>query len=209
MPKVTAWKCPYTGKFFDLRQRKKIGKHLAKVRASNNEERWRRIAAREFDEWSLNARTTIDDFSDLEVFIVKNANHMSRARFPNSWRRDHHRGPIDIELKYFNLDVSFRDMCSNTHAAPICKPRNFCKEDDKPLGYKGWYGRLVFAYKGEDDFWREALEKMSIHTGSGGGGTRKDGYTHLRFDVTIWADDWPALYEAHKMKQVFDELAGN
>ena len=210
MPKVTARQCRFTGKMFKLGEEKKFATHLKKIRADQKEHRWQKRAAGEFKEWVLNAQNTIKTPEELSAFIIENAAHMSRAAFPNSWRRNHHRGSIDIELKYFNLNLTFRDSCSNSHSAPRGKSKNWGSEVGLPIGYKGWSGRLEFAYKGEDDFFREALEKMSIHTGTGGGGHRDEsGYAQMGFGVTVWADDWPAMYEAHRMQQVFDTLAGN
>lgn len=97
---------------------------------------------------------------------------------------------IDIfNVKITYLDLNY-DNVSNGHSCPANGVTNWSRDPSKPLHYPGWHGRIEFRYSHElSVFSWNAMKKLAVHTGTGGG-TSNGRYG---FEVRFFDDDWPNL----------------
>jgi hypothetical protein len=118
-----------------------------------------------------------------------------RIRIPNT------------QLVTVKWDVDNMGFYRNSHSCPRGGVINFINgkgDTNKPTGYMGWRGYMSWRYTGNDphylcgaDMFRDTI----IHTGSGGGGDGHPGY-----EVTLWADDWPAWKLAEEQREMWKTL---
>lgn len=194
--KVQAWKCPYTGKLFELEDR-------AKYIASRRKGRKEFLRQQEADNlratwkaWLHEEKLKITRPEQIPAWFLKNQKKIMDASNAinggHRWFNDTF-VPEDefTELKF--SEPKFSERVSNTHCCPEGGVQNFMCDDTKPRGYVGWTsyvnGTLVRPAKHNSSYpYSGALKLVGIHTGTGGGENINFGY-----DIKIFLDDWPGL----------------
>lgn len=194
MPRVSVFRCPFTEEIFfgeseyleHLRHRRKM-----------NHEMWRLKRRRDAEYKLLREQLdTIENIRALEHFVRLNFKSIILANIPEP-DRNNIRALNDLVLKDFELKVSYRESCSNTHCCPRNGVKNWSCHSDKPHGYPGFHGRVSWKMvepldrdpnNYRDYRFDEAIRKIGIHPGTGGGSGDYRGY-----DVTIFIDDFPAI----------------
>lgn len=205
--RVQVYKCRFTGKIFELKDRRKYIAHLKKVRADLVEER-RIIQIRStFGDWLANEKKNILFPQDIPEWFLKNQRTImdsvnARSNFTRSGDKFY---PSDEFTKFKLESLTFSKQCSNTHACPKNGVLNWSREPDKPMGYPGWTGRARGTLKRDKKHmnsypYSAALNSVGIYTHTGGGGNENWGY-----DISIFLDDWPGLQHiVNEMEQ--DEI---
>lgn len=193
-----AYQCPWTGKLYA--SKKSYVKHLSDLRTSrmHKNARYKLMQKKKEDFWKV---TT---FEEMLQWVELNPDFFWQCAKNNSWSydaayMDSIRDDFWVKISY--LDVTYSDHVSNTHSCPRNGVRNWGREPDKPIGYKGWGGRIEFQTSHEIRGFMSGLwEHLGIHTGSGGGsGGRNWGYS-----VGIFLDDWDGLAQS-KMLDILGE----
>lgn len=203
MPIINAYQCPVTKKLFNISSRTKYINHIKKIRNKRNELRRDAIFAANFEKWYESQYTTLDSIAAIEQWAMVNI-----QKFIKYYYRDYPHSLAenkDTEIIDLKLDVNFKPICSNSHCRPRDGVENWHRLPDSPTWYPGWFGSITYYYKGR---WpTDILVKMGIHSGSGGGGAMKNGYSSIRQTVTLFASDWPALFEAQQKQMLINTLA--
>lgn len=208
MPQVTAWECAKTGKLF--KQKEKYISHLRKLAAHRMHEK--RIARLEQDRADFLKRMgdTVKSFKDLEQFIADNWKwFMATSHAASRWMRTSNKLPED----HIFVSCTFSNMtwgvCSNSHSAPRTGVTNWGREPGKPVGYYGWNGRLQIVTKvpknSTSGTGSSYFKRTGINTGTGGGGTL-DNISKCSYDVTLFADDFPAMAKIKFQELMWKEL---
>lgn len=207
MPKIEVWKCPKTKKVFFGRD--EYAEHIVALRKNINEKRaWSR-ERRLIIERVWYAVENITSPKVLTEYIKKNYHDIMIA----------HNGASlsvvevirEMELKDFRFEIlRFSENCSNSHNAPRDGVTNWSGRDpNKPTGYPGFYGRIVYETDNEPtgsdkrlkldsgnlicvDFNR-ALKYIGVRSG-GGGGTRNGQHS---YEVTLFLSDFKAMKKAY------------
>lgn len=195
MPLISAWKCPRTAKLFEGEE--PYREHLRKLAAKSIVDRRVRRHIETLDEQFATMRKAItipaivDWIEDnAELFWINSA-----------IRNGNRRGPIDptgFILRDVRLDVSWSEHISNSHSAPFGKKTNWGRRDKGlPDGYPGFRGSFAFEMQEPKNRHHISYDwrNTGINTGTGGGGSNG----RYRYDVVLWADDWPSLAVAHKL----------
>lgn len=209
MPKVTAYQCPSTKKVF--LERSAYRKHLLKLRKNVNLQRKLRREAKQRSDELLNKITALSSIEDIAAFVVANYKKILLNAI-------HDPRPRDVEvieamvLKDFSLTVRYEQICSNSHSCPRDGVKNWGGDKPgAPRGYPGFYGRIEWkmpppAWKRGDGIHSyelpEALGRIGIHTGTGGGNGDRYGY-----DVRLFLSDFPALQETVNLDVFTAKLA--
>jgi len=189
---IQAYKSDEDSKIFE--HKTDYTKHLRKLAAKRRAEKQRlmHIANRES---FLDKMGQIGSFTELEQFIKDN---WSFFRL-NAQERSHGRrfGAKDDNLLGLTLKVDgFNVLTSNSHKSPRKGVSNFDRRSehnkDKPIGYPGWRGRITYSVTSSTTFGSAYFDHTPICTGSGGGGD-----TSLSYDLTLWASDFPVIWEKH------------
>jgi len=139
-------------------------------------------------------RETVETFVDLQGYIADNWRYF--------WCR--HGNEVAPEL----LSIGFYEMrwnikARNTHSCPLDGVENFMGDPNKPTSYPGWEGNIRYSYieprkdgygrSFESDLWK----MTGINTGTGGGGAKD-----FRYQVILYADDWPAMAKFESWKLI-------
>jgi hypothetical protein len=208
MPKITAYKCPFTNKLFDTRR--KYRNHLLKLRKQKAEQRARRKVARiakqirdEKLERIHSALAGVRTIKELEQAFIDLYGEMM----------EYHAKRKGYRMVAFDLfSIRYSNRVSNTHSCPRGGVQNFSCDDDKPRGYPGFTGRIEYTViepKHTDPFWHvsDAVSYFGVKTGTGGGrgDCPETGGKRYYYDVKIFLDDFPGLashveelHEEHK-----------
>ena len=200
MTKITAYKCPDTGKLFehikDYRShRKKVLAKLAREREIKN--------AAELDQkwWEKNFWHGVKSLAQLKAAIMLHRDVLALRGLKFDRSLPHVKPTPIVEITEFSL--TYNDHISNTHSCPHNGVNNLGRYNTRPLGYSGWHGRIdyrvqscakqSYCYPGGGDMWKGTR----IHTGTGGGGGFKEPTQTQSFgyDITLWAADWPVMHE--------------
>ena len=216
MSQVLVWKSDADGKLFE--DKAKYQKHLRKLAAVRRKDRQLAQQALEREAF-LNQMGQVSSIADLNQFIKDNWNWFFLNGYArNLWRRDRKTEKlhefVDVQLH----GMSWRDHIGNTHSCPRGGVENFMQKEDKPKGYPGWYGRITIKvrpamekYRGKsymkDGWGSDYFADTPIKTGSGGGGGGTE-WKSYSYDVTLWADDFPVMYENHLKQQVWKHMSG-
>lgn len=205
MPKIEVWKCPRTGKLYEnLRNYKKHLREMA-TRSLNERREIRRV-----DSARTKLRTQVRSIADLEALLPKvlleYVSLKTGVVFPKL--------PTDSIQVRFQL-LNHRDMCCNSHCAPVDGRTNWHGNPKLPIGYPGFYGRVVILLSGKlynlrvdgHSMPTDVLKQLMVNTGSGGGGAGSLNMIQLGYEVTLFDDDWPGLARAYHEEQMIKKLS--
>lgn len=188
MGKVEAWECEDTKKLF--RTVEEYRAHRRKVNAAKRREA-ALAAQKRADQETIGEIFKLTKMDDIGPLVVKHWDAIVRlsGRKTSFWQRG--------RLLALNLRKMSYGILSNSHSAPIGKPRNWGgHDDDAPTGYPGFDGRIDLCLTDSID--ANILETVGICTGTGGGGGRckvTEGCRyHLSYDVKIWSHDYRDLH---------------
>lgn len=105
-------------------------------------------------------------------------------------------------------DISFR-MERNSHSSPLNGVSNFeidhPRNKGKPTHYPAWRGSLSFTLKTDNKsitFGSSFFDNTIINTGTGGG----IGSNSYRYSVTLWAADFPVMWEIISRKIYLEQV---
>lgn len=205
--KAKAYRCPWTNKIYATKR--DYVKHLKNLRENRMHHRAREIIRERQKQELWNLPTFDDIIKWVKLHPEFLFERMLHSQLHSKDYYEKYRDTFIMEITY--LDVIWSDHCSNTH----CKPRNGVTNWDgqkilpdgtsAPRGYPGWTGRIEFKLNCDMRGGSEVLSSLGFKTGTGGGkGGNKYGY-----GVTLFADDWPELYNTHKFQIVEDMLCDN
>lgn len=199
MPLIEAWECPKTGKLFRGTERDKYLAHL-KLYARRSLDK-RNVAREQARFWATveEFQAGVQTFEDIAAWMVAHPEVLfSQYRDDERFDRKGNRKPM-TEFQWARFEgMRWDECCSNSHCAPRGKLQNWGGRNDQrgvPRGYPGWTGTFRFAAKhwpfiGNGD----AMEKVGVHTGSGGsGGPKSDGYTVYQHHTTVFAEEFPNM----------------
>lgn len=189
---VQAYKSDTDGKLFLIKT--DYTKHLRKLADTRRE-------VKRIEQHKLNRESFIDkmgqvgSFTELEQFIKDNWVFFRLNGQEHNFGRKFKKG--DDELINLSVKIDgYRKECSNSHSAPRKGVTNFDRRSehnkDKPTSYPGWRGRITYSVTHSTSFGSNYFERTPICTGGGGGG---DG--SLSYDLTLWASDFPVIWERH------------
>lgn len=216
MSQVLVWKSDQDGKLFE--DKTKYQKHLRKLAGFRLQER--KVAAAKVNRESFfDKMGQVSSIVDLETFIKDNWDwFFFNGVQSNCWRRaaTHVKKHEHVEVKF--TDMFRNEIVSNSHSHPRTGFSNWSGEPDRPRGYPGWQGNIQIRvrtpqekYKGKlysvDGFGSGYFEDTPINTGSGGGGSETNGITRYRYDVKLFADDFPGLARAYSKAKVLNILS--
>lgn len=185
MPKITvqARRCPFTSKIFV--DDKKYFTHLKKIRMKNK--------LKQLDNSLCVIKEkllTIQSFPALIKLIETHHNEVAIANaFPDSSKIKLLSDKEKCDIKIKKLSLRYSNLVSNTHYAPIGKPKNWHRSYDLPRGYPGWQGYIMFeTTKQTECFSSHIFKTFRVNLGTGGGST-----TSSRYEVKIFLEDFPNL----------------
>lgn len=191
--KVTARKCPVTGRLFDNLE--KYRGHLIAVRRSRNNNRQLNQATLLADQAITWATQNVASADEFENWFRDNWSVLATRGIGRSGLWSNKRKIVIPQLAGVRMKINFSPMASNTHSCPQGGVTNWRRHHNMPRGYPGWEGNLSWRHDSANqcsglgsDIFRDTV----IHTGTGGGAG--DGY---QYSVTLWADDWPAWNRQH------------
>jgi hypothetical protein len=188
--KITAYKCPDTGKIFeDLKIYTSYRCDLLRARREKA-----RMAARlaAWDSTLSAFRESTLRTQDIEEWIVANsdlllARHVARM-YANSKPP---RKPFTLRFTEVKIKVQYRPHIVNSHYAPISGVRNWNRDTRLPLGYPGWAGQMQLTYEGTyPSFFTGVFRDTGIHLGSGSG--TNDNKTYWS-ELALFEDDWTSM----------------
>lgn len=185
---IQAYKSDEDGKVFEFKA--DYTKHLRKLGAKRRE-------AKRIEQCNNNREAFFDEmgqvasFNELEQFIKDNwdffrtnGNILFKER-----RKKSDDNLISLTLKINTFHQSF----SNSHSSPRKGKNNWGRKvDDGPTGYPGWRARISFSVTYSSNFGSSYFDRTPICTGTGGGGD-----DNLSYDLTLWASDFPVIWEKH------------
>jgi len=223
MPKITAWKCPHTGKLFDDEGVYK--RHLKTLSRLRCRAREHQLVVDSVDA-VMTAGRECKNAQELCEYILK---HSKEYMLTGMWR-SFNGSAINEALKLGHQihwpkftgikfhHVRWNDKLSNTHAAPRGKKTNWGgNEIGVSRGYPGWGGNIRVYHKPNakivivdprktrvrefsiPSFSNCAGPHSGINTGTGGG--RADGFY---YDVKLFAEDFPEM----EKQVIFHTLGG-
>lgn len=223
MPKITAWKCPHSGRLFEDHGEYK--RHLATLSRLRCRAREHQILVDSVDAVIAGEQKCQNGQELVEYILANSKEYLIKGMWRSSnggalneaFKKGHQiHWPKLTGMKLF--DVRWNDSQSNSHCAPRGKDTNWGgNKRDIPRGYPGWHGNLRVWYKRDarviivdpkktrvrdysiPSFSDCVSHNSGIYCGSGGG--RDDGWY---CDFTMFAEDYPEME-----KQVtFHILAG-
>ncbi len=193
MPIIQAYQCPRTGKLFADKELYLIHlRSLAKANLLNKiEARLKRSMAREFHTMRMIATLT-----ELQNWIIEHSYLFYLNQKMNGFDWDKPLGPKPGLGKIHDVRFFIRlynEKCSNTHASPLGKPRNWHRDDSIPTSYPGWRGRITIRCDDRPGFLSDMFRGTGINIGTGGGG---------EYDVILFTEDWPGLASTAMMRKL-------
>jgi hypothetical protein len=217
MSRVLVWKCDHDGKLFE--DHEKYLAHLKVLAKARREQR-------RIDKFKAQRQafldlmcSTVSNFEELEQFIADNWQQFVTNYKISDVFFESKRG-IEYELIKIKITGNWNGNIGNTHSCPKTGVTNWHRKPELPSGYPGWRGWIEFETRG----WKRnrkgqlveinsgpgsrVFERTPVCTGSGSGVTNQGtGATSYGYDLTLWADDWPAMVEAQNRAQVWNHLS--
>ncbi len=207
MPKITAWKCPFTDKLFQTRSGYR--RHLLSLRKKRKVARYRHKLARISRERINKVRSDMDaklaqirTAEQLEKFVVENFHDLTIA---------HTNASIEkvavirqMKMEWFEFErIIYSSETSNSHNCPRNGTTNWGgRKEGAPRNYPGFSGQMkwkVTGPKSAKNIFSDGIEAgyalnyAGIHTTTGCPGW--DGNIGFQFFV----DDFPGLGEEVKI----------
>ena len=202
MSQVIAWKSDHDGALFE--DKAEYITHLRTLAAERMNRRKQQKFIENRDAF-LDQMGQVGSIKELEQFIKDNwEKFFLNAIHCDPWHSyDNHDLHALKSIKFSSM--TWRDLWSNSHSCPRGGETNWHRDQDKPLGYPGWKGRIDFEIESNNrgGFGSRYFEGTSICTGTGGGGIYRFGY-----DVTLWASDFPVMWEKLQKEQFWNALKG-
>ena len=223
MPQVTVWKCPHTRKIFE--DRIKYSSHLEKIRELRRIRRRLNINEEIENQRWFEIRNAEISVSDLPDLIIKNQDLFWADAAKNKSNSFHWRDvgnnivrgkviPIPKLVEFESFVFQWQDRLSNSHSCPVNGVTNWYGHTDLPTGYPGWCINAKWKiflppefrnyYTGGDLF---KGTKSLIHSHSGSGGHRSGEFSIYRYQLSIFADDWPGLFKYHDKQRMWEILS--
>lgn len=200
MPQVLAWECPRTEKLFKDKAVYLV--HLKELARESIEQKAIDKYKAEKEAFFKNMRDTCTSTSDIEEFIKKHFKRFISNGYDRRFWFDKPKRIRGPKLEHITITAEWRNRIANTHSAPIGQAQNFRQDPTKPCNFPGFKGRITFGMdKDSPGFTSDMFEGTGIHTGTGGGG-----HKNVSYDLILWADDWPAMSEAHYEREVMKKL---
>lgn len=176
--KIEAWKCQSSGKLFEVEA--EYISHKRKLARAKTEQLKKLRKAQELNQVWVDLQHEEFDINQLAGKLVEG----QEIYWPNS----------SATLINLQLDLKYDELVSNTHSCPKTGVQNWHCNNDKPRGYPGWAGQISWEVTTKDVSDSNRFRNNSyIHTGSGSGGSNPGGIKTYRYEVKIFADDWPGL----------------
>ena len=210
MSRVLVWRSDADGKLFE--DKAKYVKHLRKLAGARLDDRRMARAAALKLEFVRNMGNTVSSREELLQFITDNWQWF----FYNGLSRQYYRrkGKVIAEqlvaIKMRPFSYGFQ---SNSHSAPRGKSTNWCgRQTNEPNGYLGWHTRIEFVLKSKGQyggFGSDYFADTGICTGTGGGGGGEENLIHYGYDVTLWADDFPAMHKSQLKSEMWEAMGGH
>lgn len=184
--KVTAYKCPHTGKLFE--DYGEYTRYAAGVRRTRLNERKKLTARTEWEQWFADEKARITEVAQIPEWVVEHQGKIYNARFN---RYDSQRAkPVFKSLAFHSMMYS--KLVSNSHRCPKGGVTNWWQNNDHPRGYPGWTGTVnaVMNTDARVQVWSDTkiLDFIGLYTGTGGGGPET-----MQYSLTIFLADWPGL----------------
>lgn len=220
MPKVEAWKCPHTGRLFDLKDKNIYDSHLSRLARQRREAAKRKADNDSYDAWFLEQRSKATSYAGVCEFYVANYDRLYDAvHRPAANAKRYHL--LEMEL----TGMRYNDCVSNSHSKPRGGITNWGNQHpDKEHGYPGFQGHIKLVYskmrKSISTFGSSGVVSAhGVHTGTGGyRGDKHDEYGEcyiLQYDTRLFLSDWEGLSlqvallrEEHREEQIMQRLKG-
>lgn len=187
--KVEMYKCAITGKLFTTQKAAKSNATKA-LKMLKKQEEEKKKAQEEFDnlEYKKNyLRNNLSDIHDLSNMLVKLCKEY-----------------YDIDIKDLKIDLTFNEKVSNAHSCPLNGITNWKCDDNKPIGYPGWDGRIsgYFSKKNYSSKFNDSISDflkqnfLVFNTGTGYNGR----FNECKLDILLqlYLDDFPLIKEKYK-----------
>lgn len=200
--KVQVRKCPFTGELYE--DPVKYCQHLKTVRTLQQYKRWinrGKLAGDQAIELAQSTVTGPDEF--LNWFRNYWSHLVARGYYQSLTSRSSASEIPNLSLLHVCWSRGYWGQHSNSHNCPRGGVTNWGHRiKNAPISYLGWCGRLEWHYVGQGSCASDMFASTVIHTGTGGGGS---GY--YSYDVTLWADDWPAWRLAEDQREMWKVLS--
>lgn len=203
MPRVTAFRCPFTNKLFPLTQRDNYIDHLKRLRKRHAAIRERVRARRNWSVFIESGRQTVSSLEELGRWLIDNSG------FIGAYSRATHSVPPTKAFKIKEVKFilpRYSSSCSNSHSAPVGKKTNWAgrnNDKDLPRGYPGIDCQLELTVEGtRGSYMGDIFSSVNIYLGTGGG----RGHGKFHHSSVIWLEDWPRLEESITMAVLKDDL---
>lgn len=197
--RVQALKCHFTGKLFDMSDRKKYISHLKNLRKEKQAVRHTEALKNKFWNWLAEEKLKVTHPSMIPEWFLENqqiimdaCNAGLRSNSMTFSRDKFKENDKFVDVRFDHISP-FKDLVSNSHSCPEGMVTNFSRKEATPTGYPGWPVRVSGClYRNRKDMgsypYSDALNLVGIKTGSGGGGN--EAWSH---DARVFLDDWPGL----------------
>jgi hypothetical protein len=215
MSQILAWRSDTDGRLFE--DKSKYIKHLKKLAKERLLDRKIQKVENAWDE--LNRQMgQVANITELKQFISDNWDQFFLNGIKNNaWRSDY--APTKHELVSIDFwNLKWDDHNSNSHRCPKGGVTNYMRDADKPKSYPGWECRIQFEVKTEQythrkkTYYRQGygsdyFNKSIVSLGGGGGGC-SNGTQKYQYECTLWADDFPVMFENHMKSKTWNYLSG-
>lgn len=194
--KIEVYKCRFTGKLFELKQKKSYIKHLEELRKDMKAEREFARIRNTFAAWLAAEKEKIVHVDMIVPWILKNQRYLMKscnALNVHAWSGDKFH-PVTDEFTKMTLKATYNPLVSNTHTCPHNGVTNWGgRVPGAPHGYPGFRieiaGCLKRHKKNMGSYpYSGVLKLIRIHTSCGGGGNENWSYSG-----EIFLADWPGL----------------
>jgi len=210
MSQVLVWKSDEDGKLFEIKS--KYIAHLRKLSAARMYKKKIAAAAAARQQLFTDMGNAVTSVSSIEQYIKDNWSWFSaNGAINNTWRGI----PASTRHKLVSISITAKwyDHVSNSHSCPRGGVTNWSNSNaapGTPTGYPGWVGTITFTIdagvsehkvpRKYDGFGSDYFENTTLHTGSGG----SSGNNQYRYDLKLFAADFPAMTAAREKERVWE-----
>lgn len=201
MAQVLAYKCIRCNKLYE--DKAKYIKHLKKEAKDRYIHRKINYEVNMLKEEFDKIRNTVGSIDELRDVIFTNQNLFWAAaalKYPYYFKDS-----VPVLERFERFQLQWSNRVSNTHSCPLHGVENFTGEPNKPISYPGWQGSIGWISKngrGHDLLSNGRI--TGIFTGNGGGGGDSS-----RYEVRLYAADWPKMFENEMKRQYIDRENDN